>query len=59
VSSSLTASQLSSLKTDQIASITTSQIKAIEVQAGPGAKSIQQLQPSSGGGVDTSNPLVR
>jgi len=34
-------------------------IKAIEVQAGPGAKSIQQLQPSAGGGVDTSNPLLR
>jgi hypothetical protein len=34
-------------------------IKAIEVQAGPGAKSIQQLQPSVGGGVDTSNPLLR
>jgi hypothetical protein len=34
-------------------------IKAIEVQAGPGAKSIQQLQPSAGGGVDLSNPLLR
>ena len=34
-------------------------IKAIEVQAGPGAKNIQQLQPSAGGGVDTSNPLLR
>jgi hypothetical protein len=34
-------------------------IKAIEVQAGPGAKSIQQLQPSAGGGVDTSNPLLK
>jgi hypothetical protein len=34
-------------------------IKAIEVQAGPGAKSIQQLQPSVGGGVDLSNPLLR
>jgi hypothetical protein len=34
-------------------------IKAIEVQAGPGAKSIQQLQPSVGGGVDTSNPLLK
>jgi len=34
-------------------------IKAIEVQAGPGAKNIQQLQPSVGGGVDLSNPLLR
>jgi hypothetical protein len=34
-------------------------IKAIEVQAGPGAKSIQQLQPSAGGGVDLSNPLLK
>jgi hypothetical protein len=34
-------------------------IKAIEVQAGPGAKNIQQLQPSAGGGVDLSNPLLR
>jgi len=34
-------------------------IKAIEVQAGPGAKNIQQLQPSVGGGVDSSNPLLR
>jgi hypothetical protein len=34
-------------------------IKAIETQAGPGAKSIQQLQPSAGGGVDLSNPLLK
>jgi hypothetical protein len=34
-------------------------IKAIEVQAGPGAKEIQKYQPSVGGGVDTSNPLLR
>jgi hypothetical protein len=34
-------------------------IKAMEIQAGPGAKNIQQLQPSVGGGVDTSNPLLR
>ena len=34
-------------------------IKAIEVQAGPGAKEIQKYQPSAGGGVDTSNPLLR
>jgi len=34
-------------------------IKAMEIQAGPGAKNIQQLQPSAGGGVDTSNPLLR
>jgi hypothetical protein len=34
-------------------------IKAIEIQAGPGAKSIQQLQPSAGGGVDLSNPLLK
>ena len=34
-------------------------IKAIEVQAGPGAKNIQQLQPSVGGGVDLSNPLLK
>jgi hypothetical protein len=34
-------------------------IKAIEVQAGPGAKEIQKYQPSVGGDVDTSNPLLR
>jgi hypothetical protein len=34
-------------------------IKAIEVQAGPSAKEIQKYQPSAGGGVDTSNPLLR
>jgi hypothetical protein len=34
-------------------------IKAMEIQAGPGAKNIQQYQPSVGGGVDTSNPLLR
>jgi hypothetical protein len=34
-------------------------IKAIEVQAGPGAKEIQKYQPSVGGGVDLSNPLLR
>jgi hypothetical protein len=34
-------------------------IKAMEIQAGPGAKNIQQLQPSAGGGIDTSNPLLR
>jgi len=34
-------------------------IKAMEIQAGPGAKNIQQLQPSSGGGVDLSNPLLK
>ena len=34
-------------------------IKAIEIQAGPGAKNIQQLQPSVGGNVDLSNPLLR
>jgi hypothetical protein len=34
-------------------------IKAMEIQAGPGAKNIQQLQPRAGGGVDTSNPLLR
>ena len=33
-------------------------IKAMEIQAGPGAKNIQQYQPSVGGGVDTSNPLL-
>jgi hypothetical protein len=34
-------------------------IKAIEVQAGPGAKSIQQLQPSAGGltGASANDPL--
>ena len=34
-------------------------IKAMEIQAGPGAKNIQQFQPSVGGGVDTSNPLLK
>lgn len=34
-------------------------IKAIELQAGPGAKEIQKYQPSAGGGVDLSNPLLR
>jgi ABC-type glycerol-3-phosphate transport system substrate-binding protein len=34
-------------------------IKAIELQAGPGAKEIQKYQPSVGGGVDLSNPLLR
>ncbi|MEI6551496.1 MAG: hypothetical protein WCO34_14010, partial [Betaproteobacteria bacterium] len=34
-------------------------IKAMEIQAGPGAKNIQQFQPSSGGGVDLSNPLLK
>lgn len=36
-------------------------IKAIEVQAGPGAKEIQKYNPrasAAGGGVDTSNPLL-
>jgi hypothetical protein len=34
-------------------------MKALDIQAGPGAKNIQQLQPSSGGGVDLSNPLLK
>jgi hypothetical protein len=34
-------------------------IKAMEIQAGPGGKNIQQLQPSVGGGVDLSNPLLK
>jgi hypothetical protein len=34
-------------------------IKAMEIQAGPGAKSIQQLQPSVSGNVDLSNPLLK
>ena len=36
-------------------------LKAMQIQAGPGAKEIQQYQTDSGvgGGVDTSNPLLK
>jgi len=32
-------------------------IKAMEIQAGPGAKSIQGLTPSTSGGTSASDPL--